>query len=73
MSASFALSFFFFSRRRGVAPAVFAKLTAAVLCCCQGVRLWEMTEKPAHCGEEAITDGLGQCRVGVLRRARDRW
>src|SRR5712671_1008775 len=40
MSASFALSSFFFSRRRGVAPAVFAKLAAAGLCCCDAAGGW---------------------------------
>ena len=33
ISASFALSSFFFSRRRGVAPAVFAELAASAFCC----------------------------------------
>jgi len=35
--ASFGLFSFLFSRRRGVAPTVFAKLATTALCCCGDV------------------------------------
>jgi hypothetical protein len=77
MSASFASPCFCLSRRRGLAPAVFVKLTAAALCCCGAIRKSAyavvMIEKPAYRGDEAIIERLGQCRVGRLCRAGNRW
>ena len=51
----------------------FSEATARVALNCQEERLWEMTGKPAYRGDEAIIKGLGQCRVGGLCCAGDRW
>jgi hypothetical protein len=75
ISASFALSSFFFSRRRGVAPAVFAKLATAGLCCCGAVGGWGARRSATGTFTAVVAcdfdvrsavEALGESRVGAL-------
>jgi len=78
ISASFALSSFFFSRRRGVAPAAFAKLAAAALGCCGAVGGWGARRSATGAftavvdcdfdGRSAV-EALGDSRMGALTAA----
>jgi hypothetical protein len=78
ISASFALSSFFFSRRRGVAPAVFAKLATAGLCCCGAVGGWGARRSATGTFTAVVAcdfdvrsavEALGDSRVGALTAA----
>jgi hypothetical protein len=77
-SASFALSSFFFSRRRGVAPAVFAKLATAGLCCGGAVGGWGARRSATGTFKAVVAcdfdvrsavEALGDSRVGALTAA----
>jgi hypothetical protein len=79
ISASFALSSFFFSRRLGVAPAVLARLATAALCCggaalgCGALRsgTGTVTVAGATCAllGSSTVEGGGDSLLGVLTGA----